>query len=51
MVEFDQYEVLTFDCYGTLIYWENGVLDALRPIFAAHNAVDCGRRENLGSVR
>ena len=22
MVQFDQFEVLTFDCYGTLIDWE-----------------------------
>lgn len=24
-------EALTFDCYGTLIDWERGILDALRP--------------------
>jgi 2-haloacid dehalogenase len=27
---------LTFDCYGTLIDWESGILRALRPIVAAH---------------
>ena len=37
MLEFDKYEVLTFDCYGTLIDWENGILDAIRPLFAAHS--------------
>jgi 2-haloacid dehalogenase len=26
-----EFEVLTFDCYGTLIDWERGILDALRP--------------------
>lgn len=26
---------LTFDCYGTLIDWETGLLAALRPVFAA----------------
>ncbi|MCK4772872.1 MAG: hypothetical protein KAT18_08120 [Candidatus Latescibacteria bacterium] len=26
-----QFEVLTFDCYGTLIDWEAGIYDALRP--------------------
>ncbi|MEW6129007.1 MAG: haloacid dehalogenase type II [Acidobacteriota bacterium] len=36
MLNFEAFEVLTFDCYGTLIDWENGLLGALNPIFAAH---------------
>ncbi len=36
MLRFDDFEVLTFDCYGTLIDWESGICEALRPIFAAH---------------
>jgi 2-haloacid dehalogenase len=36
MLRFDDFDVLTFDCYGTLIDWETGILDALRPVFAAH---------------
>jgi 2-haloacid dehalogenase len=28
---FDDVEVLSFDCYGTLIDWETGILEALRP--------------------
>jgi 2-haloacid dehalogenase len=36
-LNFDQFEVLTFDCYGTLIDWESGILGALRKAFAAHN--------------
>lgn len=28
-------EVLTFDCYGTLIDWETGIIQAFRPIFEA----------------
>jgi 2-haloacid dehalogenase len=36
MLRFDEFEVLTFDCYGTLIDWETGLREALRPIFAAH---------------
>jgi 2-haloacid dehalogenase len=28
--------VITFDCYGTLINWETGILNALRPILNAH---------------
>lgn len=36
MLNFDAFEVLTFDCYGTLIDWESGLWAALRPIFANH---------------
>src|SRR5580704_18559203 len=28
------YPVLTFDCYGTLIDWESGIWQALRPLLA-----------------
>lgn len=37
MIEFDSYEVLTFDCYGTLIDWESGILAAIKQIIANHN--------------
>lgn len=30
-MKFDDFRVLTFDCYGTLIDWETGILAALRP--------------------
>jgi 2-haloacid dehalogenase len=36
MLQLDQFEVLTFDCYGTLIDWETGIWEALRPVLAAH---------------
>jgi 2-haloacid dehalogenase len=36
MLRFDEFDVLTFDCYGTLIDWETGITEALRPIFSAH---------------
>jgi len=36
MLRFDEFEVLTFDCYGTLIDWETGLREALSPVFAAH---------------
>jgi 2-haloacid dehalogenase len=36
MLDFTRFEVLTFDCYGTLIDWETGILSTLRPILAAH---------------
>jgi 2-haloacid dehalogenase len=37
MLALEQYTVLTFDCYGTLINWEQGILSALRPLLATHN--------------
>ena len=37
MIEIDRFEVLTFDCYGTLIDWESGILGALEPVLSAHN--------------
>lgn len=37
MIEFDKYEVLTFDCYGTLIDWESGMIAVLKPLLTKHN--------------
>lgn len=37
MIKFNQYKALTFDCYGTLIDWENGILDVLKRLLLAHN--------------
>ncbi len=31
-----RFEALTFDVYGTLIDWETGLLEAFRPVLAAH---------------
>ena len=31
-IPFDHFDVLTFDCYGTLIDWEAGLLAGLRAI-------------------
>ncbi len=36
MLDFSQFRLLSFDCYGTLIDWEAGIFAALRPILAAH---------------
>lgn len=36
MLNFDDYEVLTFDCYGTLIDWETGIWQALQPLLARY---------------
>jgi 2-haloacid dehalogenase len=46
LLDFDNYAVLTFDCYGTLIDWESGIWDALSPILAAHGAT-LGREDAL----
>ena len=37
MFDFDRFEILTFDCYGTLINWEAGLLAALHRILSAHS--------------
>lgn len=37
MLDFTRFEVLTFDCYGTLINWEAGLLSALHHILTAHS--------------
>lgn len=35
-LDFDRFQALTFDCYGTLIDWESGLLGALRPLLVSH---------------
>jgi 2-haloacid dehalogenase len=37
MLDFSRFEILTFDCYGTLINWEEGILGCLHRILAAHH--------------
>jgi len=36
MLDFSRFEILTFDCYGTLINWEAGILSALHRVLSAH---------------
>jgi len=36
--DFSSIRIITFDCYGTLIDWESGILSALRPILSSHGA-------------
>jgi len=38
MTDFDRFEAMSFDCYGTLIDWETGIANALRP-WAARNGL------------
>jgi 2-haloacid dehalogenase len=35
-VDFANFDFITFDCYGTLINWEQGILGALQPLLHAH---------------
>src|SRR5215469_6255289 len=37
MFDFSRFEILTFDCYGTLINWEAGLLPALHRALSAHS--------------
>lgn len=37
-MDFHRFKAITFDCYGTLIDWESGLLAAIRPILRAHGA-------------
>ena len=36
MLDANKYEVLSFDCYGTLVDWESGIVSGLRPVLRAH---------------
>ncbi len=36
MLDFSRFEILTFDCYGTLINWEAGILAALHKVLTTH---------------
>ena len=45
-LDYGTFEALTFDCYGTLIDWETGILAALRRVLAAHG-VDAADDELL----
>jgi 2-haloacid dehalogenase len=46
MIDFSRFDALTFDCYGTLIDWEAGLLGAFRPILDAHG-IDAGDEDVL----
>jgi len=52
MLDFSRIKVLSFDCYGTLINWETGILSTLGPILAAHGktASDAALLEMYGDL-
>jgi 2-haloacid dehalogenase len=35
-MSFSSIRIITFDCYGTLIDWETGILSVLRPVLLSH---------------
>jgi 2-haloacid dehalogenase len=37
VIDFSHYDTLSFDCYGTLIDWETGIVEAVRPVLAARD--------------
>src|SRR4028119_595097 len=37
MLDANKYQVLSFDCYGTLVDWESGIIAGLRPVLRVHN--------------
>jgi 2-haloacid dehalogenase len=40
-IDFSRFDALTFDCYGTLIDWERGILNAFQLVLSRHDvAVD-----------
>jgi len=41
-MDLSSFDALTFDCYGTLIDWERGLLDALEPVLTAHGVANPG---------
>jgi len=44
MLDFSRFEILSFDCYGTLINWEAGILAALYKVLSGHRkSVDDAR--------
>jgi len=48
MLDFNQFEVVIFDGYGTLIDWESGILPVLRQLLSSPE-IDLGKsqtREN-----
>lgn len=50
-LDFGRFEVLTFDCYGTLINWEDGLLLCLHRILAEHGKdIDLDKNKATGDA-
>ena len=44
MLNFSQFDVMTFDCYGTMIDWEAGITAAATAIAAGHDILSSPER-------
>ncbi|HEY2170951.1 MAG TPA: haloacid dehalogenase type II [Candidatus Angelobacter sp.] len=51
-MSFESIRLITFDCYGTLIDWESGMLSTLRPLLSrdGHNVSDLKILELYGEI-
>ncbi len=49
MMHLNDYKVLTFDCYGTLIDWEVGIWDAIQPLLMANKCSEITRYDALAA--
>ena len=49
---FESIRLITFDCYGTLVDWEKGMLAALRPLLSrdGHHVADLQILELYGEI-
>jgi 2-haloalkanoic acid dehalogenase type II len=43
----NDYQALTFDCYGTMIDWESGIWDAMQALILASGRDDITRKQGL----
>ena len=50
-LDYGRFEALTFDCYGTLIDWEAGILAGLRPVLRRARRDEPHRRRAARGVR
>ena len=47
MAGLTDFEILSFDCYGTLIDWETGIWDAFQPLLMENRRDDISRQQLL----
>jgi len=47
VIDFERFTHLSFDCYGTIVDWESGILTTLRRVLARH-LVEAADEELLG---
>ena len=43
----NDYQALTFDCYGTMIDWESGIWDAMQALILSSGRDDITRKQGL----